>query len=370
MLGLLEVLVLAHGAAAQQTSIPALQRRSDSLLALWREASRFAQVQQESHAAKVTSSTTTTRATAAERGMRPVQVGGLMILSDAPDAIPLRGATERAWSILDRTYGGAATALTARPLRLHVIRRQRPSARMAESREVFDDISAEVLTRTLLAMVGEPRPDSALRVWLNGGVRPLIDTAATRTAAYVQLVMSPSRASRSCLAGDLAGCRAALQLTDDTAFFLTVYDAADRRAAVAGARSPSILTPLERPIFNRCTVDRIDSACIDLLRGMGPGQVPRPLSDEARAFFISTVLGLGGAAAYDRLMANSTAALSDRIAGAGGMPLDSAVARWRAQLIAARPPAPNVPLRDGLLALGWMGILATCAARSTRWRVA
>jgi hypothetical protein len=360
----------AAPASGQAPTVSALQHRADSLLALWREANSLARIQQESHAVKSTAVSATTRATAAARGMRPVQVQGLMILSDAPEAIPLQAAAARTWAALDRTYGKSAPALTTQPLRIHVIRHDRASPSMANARAVADDVSTDVLTRTLLALVGPPRLDAGLAAWLGGDVRPLLDTAATSRANYIDLVLAPSRAARRCFAGDLAGCGAALELADDTTFFLTVYDAADRRAAVADARSPDILDPLDRAIFDRCTVNQIDSACVDFLRNMGRSQIPRPLPDQTREFLVSTVLDLGGPAAYDRLVAEPAASIPSRLRVAAALPLDSLLATWRARIIAARPPAPSVPLADGLLALLWIGVLATCALRSSRWRVA
>lgn len=368
-LGLWAFLWGASPASGQAPTGSSLQHRADSLLALWREASTLAGIQQESHAAKGTAVAATTRATASARGMRPVRVEGLMILSDAPDAIPLRAAAERAWRVLHRTYSKSAPVLTAQPLRIHVARRGVATA-SNNDREVSDDMSLDALTRTILAMVGQPRADSTLTSWLGGSVRPLLDTAASSSASYVDLVLAPSRAARSCFAGSLVGCRAALQLADDSTFFLTAYDAEDRRAVVAGARAPTLLEPLDRSIYDRCLVERIDAACVDFLRSLGRGQIPRPLPDEARELFMTTVLDAGGPAAYDRLVGTPTAAIADRLVAASGIPLDSVVARWRNRLIAARPPAPSVPLIDGLLALLWIGVLATCALRSTRWRVA
>jgi hypothetical protein len=368
-LALWAVVCGASPSSGQAPTVSSLQHRADSLLALWREANTLAGIQVESHAAKGTAVSATTRATAAARGMRPVQVEGLMILSDAPDVIPLHAAVARAWTVLDRTYGKSAPALTAQPLRIHVARRGVATA-SNNAREVSDDMSLDALTRTILAMVGQPRADSGLTSWLGGNVRPLLDTAASSSASYVDLVLAPSRAARSCLAGNLAGCRAALQLTDDSTFFLTAYDAEDRRAVVADARAPGLLEPLDRSIYDRCLEARVDAACVDFLRSLGRGQVPRPLPDQAREFFVTTVLDAGGPAAYDRLVGAPTAAIADRLVAASGRPIDSIVARWRSRLIAARPPAPSVPLADGLLALLWIGVLTTCALRSTRWRVA
>jgi hypothetical protein len=240
---------------------------------------------------------------------------------------------------------------------------------MALSRPVSSAVSADGLLRMLLANVGVPRVDAPLGHWLGSGVQPLVDTALARRAAYVNLVTASSVAARGCLRGTVRDCRTALELPPDSLFYLTAYDAGERRIAVTHARQNWMLDAPDQLIYARCVRDGVDSACVDFLHRMGTGQVPRPLSDDARQLLISTALDLGGPGAYDRLMADTTASIPARLAAAAGTPLDAVIARWQAGLLHARPAPPSVPLSDGLLAVTWIGVLAAGALTSTRWRL-
>ncbi|HEY6807374.1 MAG TPA: hypothetical protein VI160_01200 [Gemmatimonadales bacterium] len=359
----------APQARGQALDTDGWHHRADSLLALWRQARTFAAVGQALRADRTRGTAAVTRATAERRGQHPVQAGGLMVLSDEPDSIPLRSAVPRAWALLARTYGAAAGPLTAQPVRIHVAHLGRATPPMAESRPVSSTVSADGLARMLLAIVGAPRVDHALQHWLGGGVRPVIDTAAMHGAAYVSLVTAPSVAARGCLQGVPADCRTALELPPDTLFYLTAYDAGERRLAVSHARQSAMLDPPEQLTYAHCVRDGEDGACRDFLRLLGTDQVPRPLPDDARQLLVSAALALGGPGAYDRLVADTLASIPDRIAAAAGAPLDAVITRWRSDVLRARPAPPSVPLADGLLALAWIGVLAGGALTSTRWRL-
>ncbi len=357
------------GAQGQALDTAGWHHRADSLLMLWREARTFAGVSQALRADRTVHAATVTRATADRRGTHPVQAGGLMVVSDEPDSIPLRDAVPGAWALLERTYGQAAGPLTVQPVRIHVVHAGRATPPMAQSRPVISTVSADGLLRMLLTNVGVPRVDYALAHWLGGGVRPLVDTAAAHGAAYVHLVTASSVAALGCLRGTIPACRTALELPPDSLFYLSAYDADERRLAVLRARQNWMLDAPDQLIYARCVRDGADSACRDFLHRMGAGQVPRPLPDDARQLLVSTALELGGLHAYDRLVADSTSPLPDRLAAAEAAPLDSVIARWRAELLGARPAPPSVPIADGLLALAWIGVLTAGACTSTRWRL-
>jgi len=135
------------------------------------------------------------------------------------------------------------------------------------------------------------------------------------------------------------------------------------------ARTPDLLDPEERATFARCVDDRADSACVDFLHGIPLPQIPQPVTFAARNLLVSTALGLGGPGAYDRLMADTTAPVITRLEHAANAPVDRILGTWRSGVMAARPPATRVPLRDAALVLGWVGVIAFGAIRSTRWRL-
>ena len=237
------------------------------------------------------------------------------------------------------------------------------------ARRVPRNVTVDELERTLLGMAGQPRIDRRLSAWLGNTVQPVLDTQATRANVYVQLVTAGSIAARHCFEGGQSECSTALHLAEDSDFFLTAFDAAERRLLAAGTSARSRIEPANLPTFTRCVDDHVDSACVTFLRGLGQNQIPQPLGFEARNLLVSTALRMGGAGAFDRLTADSTASIVDRLALAAGAPTDRVVAAWRADVMAARPPRSGVPAREALFAIGWVGLFATGAIRSTRWRL-
>ncbi len=79
-------------------------------------------------------------------------------------------------------------------------------------------------------------------------------------------------------------------------------------------------------------------------------------------------LRLGGRDAYRRLLANPAAPIADRLAAAAGVPHDSLVTVWRADVIASRPATVLLPTWRFAAALVWMALFAACGLRSSRWR--
>jgi len=113
-----------------------------------------------------------------------------------------------------------------------------------------------------------------------------------------------------------------------------------------------------------------DAACSQLLRSLPRGTIPRPLETESHRLLAHIALRIGGRAAYGRLLADSSAPLSERLAHAAGVSLDSLISRWHAEVLAARPVAVTVPRWGVPVALGGIVVLAACGLRSSRWRVA
>jgi len=68
------------------------------------------------------------------------------------------------------------------------------------------------------------------------------------------------------------------------------------------------------------------------------------------------------------LLADSNAAISNRLASAAGVGLDTLLSDWRREVIAARPAAVTIPPWGAFIAFGWIVLLAGCALTSSRWR--
>ena len=68
-------------------------------------------------------------------------------------------------------------------------------------------------------------------------------------------------------------------------------------------------------------------------------------------------------------MGDSTAPVSTRLERAANAPLEKIVGTWRTIFMAARPVATGVAAGDAAIAVGWVGLIAVGAMRSTRWRL-
>src|SRR5438477_10795 len=220
----------------------------------------------------------------------------------------------------------------------------------------------------------QARADSLLREWRRANaLADMVDSLnQTRAAVYVQLVTAPSQAARSCFLGVISDCRNALALGESPDPLQQWYPSAGERRALVfrsfaeyfgysdhGARKPALQS---------CGAGS-DSACTELLRSLPPGALPRPLTYDARAALAHIALRLGGREAYHRLVARPGAPIADRLAGAAGVSVDSLVAQWRSEILAARPAPVTLPPWGPWAALGWTAVFAVCALRSSRWRV-
>ncbi|HEX4561571.1 MAG TPA: hypothetical protein VH113_07035, partial [Gemmatimonadales bacterium] len=333
-LGLVLIVALPAGAVAGQAVDTArLHYRADSLLTLWRQANTLALAQHAVRDVRHQRAAQVSRTTAAIRGENPVQAGDLMVIADYPDSIPLREAATRAWSILSSTYGHRASSLVQQPIHLTVVFSARQHVLVASGRRVPHGASVDELERTLLGIAGQPAIDPRLSNWLGNTVQPVFDTGATRSNVYVQLVTAGSIAALNCFQGAPASCVTALQLSEDSDFVLTAFDAAGRRQAAARSSARSRLEPADLPAFTRCVDERVDSACVAFLRALGQAQIPRPLGVEARNLLVSTALEMGGAGAFDRLTGDSTASVSERVSLAAGASIDRVVDTWRSNVM-------------------------------------
>src|SRR5712692_3936298 len=94
--------LLLLGVAPLDAQIPALQKKADSLLAEWRQAKAFADLQDSLRAA-------------GERGGRDtIRVGALVYLVNR-SPLPLAQAAAIAWPQIERFYGPAAQAFAQHP---------------------------------------------------------------------------------------------------------------------------------------------------------------------------------------------------------------------------------------------------------------
>jgi hypothetical protein len=350
--------LLASPLHGQDSLIARLRRQADSLLSAWRDAQKLA---------AVADSLEQVRATA---GSDTIAVGGLRIIAN-PSPLPLEEAAERAWPVIDSLYGSAAEDLRRYP---YIFRAVDPDSSVRRTVlhvgvELPWNLDVRATTTVLLTTVTAPHFDPALADWLGTALRPTLRPESERAAVFVQLVTAPSEAVRSCFLGDLARCKDVLQVGDSTGFLARWYvTPAEREALVTESFADYFARGATAPSLQRCRQHR-DDACTALLQSLPPGSLPRPLGHTARLVLVREALRAGGRDAYRRLVTSPNAAIETRLSSAAGAEIDSLVAVWRNDVLAARPRPLALPWWASFAAIGWTAFFGFCALRSSRWRL-
>jgi hypothetical protein len=351
----LAALLLIPPLAGQETA--RLQVRADSLLREWRQANVLAAVQDSLRAAELTA------------GHDTIRAGALTILAN-PSPLPLAQAAARAWPEIERFFGSAAPALSRHPV---VIQAVDPDTAVLTPQpggglRIPWDQSVEQVARALVSSADLGNVDRGVHDWLGGPLTPWLDLSPVRSRVYVQLVITPSQAVRRCFTGTLASCRDALSLTDTAGRLARWYGPAERRLLVTTTLSGFLSRGVHQPAFLSCAAGN-DSVCTDLLESLPSSSVPIPLDYGARYTLVATAIALGGPETFSRLLAAPSGPIGARLAAAAGVTEDSLAARWRADILAARPRPVSLPPGGAWIALTWAGVFMVCALRSSRWRV-
>jgi hypothetical protein len=348
---------LVTAPAAAQT-VTALRARADSLTREWRQANALADLQDS------------LRLVSTRAGRDTIRVGTLTILSN-PSPLPVAEAAARAWPVIDRLYGAAARSLTEHPIVIEAVDPDTTlrAPPLGAAVQIKWNLPAPALTQWLLNSVSAGAADRALQQWLGGSL--LFDTAAARGNAprvYVELVTQPSRAVRHCYLGEIGACRAALSIADSSDVLTRWYDPAERRDLVVQSYQGYFNQGAHQVDFRACAAGS-DEACLHLLRTLPPWSLVRPLDYQARLSLLVLAIETGGAGAIARLLDRPDQDMSERVSAAAGISADSLTGRWIAMVRAARPTPVSLPPWGAWIALGWIGVFATCGLRSSRWRV-
>src|SRR5947207_1727031 len=274
--------LLACTRALPGQDLPRLQARADSLAREWRRANAVADA------------IDSLERTRAPSGRDTIRVGALTIVT-SPSPLPLRDAAVRAWPVIDSLYGDEARQLAKRP---YLIAAVDPDTTVEpppthRGMAIPWDQDVAYLTQLLLSNVPVAPADTALQSWLGGPLQPLVEGDLERPGVYVELVTTPSQASRRCLIGDIGGCRNALDLAEDGDPLQRWYPSAPERRSVVLKSNAYFNRGPQLTMLQACA-NGSDSACTQLLRSVPPGALPRPLTYHARATLINVALQLGG----------------------------------------------------------------------------
>jgi len=247
------------------------------------------------------------------------------------------------------------------------------------------------LVKEISAPVFMPRSfieeNARVAIWavLNQGV--LAKTEVGRWAAivrpphkpergYRELMTTPSKANRACVAGDAGACLSALGLRIPGDQLEAWYTPQERvRLALHPVAQYGGWTLFERrfskdaALLRRCESDGPKGdvgACDEWLRA-GLSRVPGPLQ-EGRSTFAWLALEEGGAGAFDRMTADSTMSPEQALVAASGLSLDALAKRWLDWVEASRPVVYSDLGTIRWTTLFWFLFFGLLALRSTRWR--
>jgi len=347
-------IVLAPAAASAQQSVAAQQARLAALEAAANRADSIA------HRAD--------SVLQARRVLDTLRSGTLRVVTDSALAQRVRPAAAHAWRVLS-AHLGADTVLLREPYGAIANRGSRLLPVAVEATALIDTAAPPLETFwTILGVVESnlvTRSGRTFRSW-DGSLGFATDTTHLFSLAYVSLITAPSRAARLCRAGDVAACAAALGLGPDSNRAASWYSVNDLRVVLGrGTSSPFAR---DRRMLAACRAGS-DSACWNLAARRGPS-LPAPLGVVSRTSLIAIALARGGAGAYTRLLADSSAPVAAQLSSAAGMPFDDLIAAWRIRVRGAAPPGTTgAPIRAELAAAGWIVLLLALALRSARWRL-
>ncbi len=188
-------------------------------------------------------------------------------------------------------------------------------------------------------------------------------------ALYEQMVTSSWTIPRRCFLGDIASCRDLLALDPTNHVLLASYTPEERELMVGRVASYA-LSRVPSDKIGACMTRHDAARCAEVLVGAFPAPwSPRgALAPPGRQALLALALEVGGAGAFDTLVASAPAPMGERLARTAGVSTDSLVTRWRNVILAARPQTIAVTPAGGWAAMGWATLLGLMALWSSRWR--
>jgi hypothetical protein len=343
-------------AAQDQAEVARLQRKADSLAQLWSEADALANLADSLAREPVIPQTDTLR------------VAGLVIVSNK-SPLPLKAAAELAWPAIDSLYGSAADHLKDIPYLIQAI--DPDSARKSprwRALQIPWNLNVRETADLLLIYVPIRPADQPFQQWMGSTLRPSPRGWTVELEdSYVALVTAHYAIGQECFLGKVDRCRTLLGL-DSVMDPLRLFATLEERQKVARLLYMAYQQAGVRADVIPCLAGS-DSSCRAALTRIPVAQLPKPGPMVLRAGLTAVALRVGGREAYTRLMADSLVPLSDRLAHAAGVPLDSLIGLWHGAVVAARPKPVAVPPFGALVGIGWGLVFGLAALRSSRWRV-
>jgi hypothetical protein len=208
--------------------------------------------------------------------------------------------------------------------------------------------------------------DSSLAAWVMMQRLPLRPTAEEFAAdVYVEVAANESVTARQCRAGATAACLDVFGLdSSDGSRLSRWYSAEDYRSLlrrVAPPRDDSVAATA----WLRCREDHDQDACVVAAHALPNSSIPFPFSGPARFTLLREAFEIGGAGAYDRLIAPNVSVRA-RIEAAAGKPIDVVIQRWLARVEQSRPNPMKIRVGATIASLGWCGLFLAVAITRRR----
>jgi hypothetical protein len=286
-----------------------------------------------------------------------VVVGGLRISTSAALRPMVESAAAEAWGNLRSRFGASIEAQGPLP----VARFGGPDASLPSTykqRELIRGLEGTVRYAML------DRMDTQFSRWLSVKSPRFGESVdAYRIQIVGEMVGRPARPNVACLGGDAEACAVALGLraAPDTLVEWFLPETWPRLAGMLEGE----LSARDRLARERCMGARDLAACHAVLT---PGRVRPPVSFYGRLYLVGLALDAGGQGAFDRLVADTGAAVEQRLAAAAGMPADSLLTKWAGAVRSAFPGSPLPRQGEAIVTLAWSIAILTLAARGSRWR--
>ena len=199
-------------------------------------------------------------------------------------------------------------------------------------------VDTQQLTEHFLMWFGRAAANQlppVLRKWAPAYAPIRTRDADVNRQAYIRLATYQSTVARACLDGSHFGCRASLAIVPGGDTIGVWFDADARRARV---RLHNEQFNRRFPAVRRCLDEASDADCRMFLARIG---VPSPTTGQVRQGLIRRALLEGGPAAFTRLVNARGDDVAALLETAAGVPFDSLVSEWRADVLASRSPSPK-----------------------------
>ena len=322
-------------------------------------------------------STDSVKATRRATDSVTIRLGPLAIVADRSDRALVESAVQRVDTLFGRMLGSTPPSFEGWTLRL---RADAASGRIVHMLSLRDNnridraitetvptaaaVGDAIISRT--GMIVARLTDSTFRGWLGNDLSIDLHGAskAEWTGAWLNAAGTGNQLVSACMKGDTRSCVNGLDLLSAPAPLHGWYTPEERSALVIVWSHDYGHIPLVGT--SSCAMGSMAACDSVFLNPSGP-HIESPLAGSSRRTLTELALSVGPPGAASRLM-QTVGTPQQRLATVAGIPIDSLVALWRANVVANHSAADITSVSALVAALLWSTLIAAMALRSSRWR--